>query len=238
MINWVKTGKLGQAATFQVTDRFGGFSSAPFDSLNIANWVGDDEIAVSKNLTAISARSGSALHVMDPQHGIAVQEVFGDEVNLRPADILVTLQPNISLLIPSADCVSVVASARNKKFLLAAHVGWRGAAAGIGAKIVSTSELYGVSPTDLEIFLGPAICGSCYQVQLDVQLQVADQLPKAVANREDFIGLDLRLGLQHYFTSLGAVVENDQPCTYESANFFSFRRANITGRQAVLARLS
>lgn len=238
MITWTKTGKLGQSVAFQVTDRNGGYSSEPFSSLNIANWVGDDEQAVTKNLNAIRDASGADFKLMNPEHGLDVQEVFGDEIALKPADILVTMQPNVSLLVPSADCVSVIAAACSKKFLLAAHVGWRGAAAGIGAKIISTSQLYGIQPADLEIFLGPAICGDCYEVQLDVQQQVGKQLPKSILNRDKFIGVDLRLGLQYFFASVGAIVHNDQPCTFESTNYFSFRKDNITGRQGVLARLN
>ena len=98
--------------------------------------------------------------------------------------------------------------------------------------------MYGIQPADLEIFLGPAICGNCYEVQLDVQQQVGKQLPKSILNLDKFIGVDLRLGLQHYFASVGAIVNNDQPCTFESTNYYSFRKDNITGRQGVLARLN
>jgi polyphenol oxidase len=234
VINWLAAGSLGQNANYRFTSRAGGSSKPPFDSLNIANWVGDEPTAVASNLAAISNAIDLDLLPMHPVHGISVQEVFGDEEILRPADILVTLQSNIALLVPSADCVSVLATTIKKRFLLAAHIGWRGAAAGIAAKILSTAELYGVAANQLEIILGPAICGNCYEVSSDVQQQVAAQLPTAAVNR-GILGLDLRTGLADYFADRGASVTNTLPCTYESENLFSYRRDSKTGRQALVA---
>jgi len=237
VINWLAAGSLGQWAQYRFADRTGGSSKPPFDSLNIANWVGDEPTAVASNMAAISAEIELKLLPMHPVHGVSVQEIFGDEIDLRPADILVTLQPNVALLIPSADCVSVLATSKQKRFLLGAHVGWRGAAAGIAAKILSTAELYGVAATDLEIVLGPAICGNCYEVSNEVQQLVATELPAALVNRVR-VGLDLRIGLANYFADRGALVINNLPCTYESENLFSYRRDAKTGRQALVAWLT
>jgi YfiH family protein len=234
VINWLAAGNLGRWVDYRFTDRSGGVSKPPFDSLNIARWVGDEPAAVAGNMATISNAIELKLLPMHPVHGVAVQEVFGDETSLRPADILITLQSNVALLIPSADCVSVLGATKQKRFLLAAHVGWRGAAAGIAAKILSTAELYGVTAADLELVLGPAICGNCYEVSDDVQSQVAAQLPTAPVNRGK-LGLDLRVGLANYFADRGATVFNNLPCTYESKNLYSYRRDSKTGRQAMVA---
>lgn len=238
MVNWLATGSLAATASYRFSTRHGGVSLAPFDSLNVASWVGDDPNSVAQNLAMLSDEVSLPIHLMRPEHGVDVQDVFGDETELKLADILVTTKPQVALAASSADCVSLIAASTNKRFLLVAHIGWRGAAAGIAEKIVNNAALYGVLPTDLEIVLGPAICGHCYEVELNVQQQVCAQLPSAPVTSEKHLGLDLRVGLVDFFTNLGAKITNDLPCTMESSDLYSYRRDSKTGRQVAIAWLN
>ncbi len=237
MITWLASGELANSSTYHFGSRLGGVSKAPFDQLNVAGWVGDEPIDVATNLKLLADQTGVAIRCMQPEHGTTVQDVFGDEDALKRADILVTTKSSVGLLAPSADCVSLFAATSKRKFLLAAHVGWRGAAAGIASKILSTAELYGVTATELEVVLGPAICGWCYPVSTEVHDAVTDQLPAASTRSSSFTGVDLRVGLTEFFRSAGAKVDDRQPCTYESAELFSYRRDGTTGRQAAVAWL-
>lgn len=238
MISWLTSGSLAGTASYRFSTRHGGVSSTPFESLNVASWVGDDPIAVAENLTILSKDISLPIHLMRPEHGVTVQDVFGDEPELKRADILVTTKPMVALAASSADCVSLIATSTKKKFLLVAHIGWRGAASGIAKKILDTAVLYGVFPTELTITLGPAICGNCYEVELSVQEQVCSQLPAAAVTSAKYIGLDLRTGLSDFFSKAGSQVSNDLPCTMESPDLYSYRRDHQTGRQVAIAWLT
>lgn len=238
MINWLASGSLLNIAEYRFSSRLGGVSSAPFNELNLANWVGDDPEKVKVNKGLLAQSTGLQPLFMEPEHGTAVQDVAGNETSLQKADIIVTTGKNVALVAPSADCVSVVATSAKKPFLLLAHIGWRGAAAGIAQKILTTASLYGIDPTELNLILGPAICGNCYPVSKEVQLAVIANLPAAELNKRGHIGVDLRVGLSDFFVKSGVTATNNLPCTYETETLYSYRREGKTGRQAVIAWLT
>lgn len=64
----------------------------------------------------------------------------------------------------SADCVAILLVHPEAKAVAAVHAGWRGAAAGIGARAVSRFRADGLAPRDLVAALGPAILGCCFEV--------------------------------------------------------------------------
>ena len=237
MVSWLASGVLANQVEYRFANRHGGVSSAPYQELNIANWVGDLDSSVQRNIELIEQSIGKKLHLMNPEHGVTAQDVLGNEKFLKKADILITTQRQVVLAAPSADCVSLILTSRQQSFLMMAHIGWRGAAQGIAKKITSICSLYGVSMSDTSITMGPAICGGCYEVSRQVHDEVVAELPDASHLKKNFVGIDLRAGLQEYFRSNGAEVENNLPCTMESGNMFSYRRDNKTGRQATLAWL-
>ena len=58
--------------------RNGGQSSKPFDSLNLAPYVGDDAVAVTANQTAVKTLVGAdGISVMNAEHGCVVNVVMG-----------------------------------------------------------------------------------------------------------------------------------------------------------------
>ena len=68
----------------------------------------------------------------------------------------------------TADCVAVLLVDRHAAAVAALHAGWRGVAAGIGARAVERFAAKGVGAADLVVALGPAILGCCYEVGDDV----------------------------------------------------------------------
>src|SRR5689334_11694627 len=60
---------------FAVTDRHGGVSAAPYDSLNLATHVGDDPAAVAENRARLTAALGVPVAWMEQVHGVTVAVV-------------------------------------------------------------------------------------------------------------------------------------------------------------------
>ncbi len=134
----------------------------------------------------------------------------------------------------AADCVPVLLADPRAGVVGAAHAGRVGAAAGVLPATVAAMEALGARPPDMEVLLGPAICGGCYEVPAAMRAEVDAQLPgSAVRTRRGTPGIDIRAGLYHQLVELGVGrIGGDPRCTLESRELFSHRRDARTGRQA------
>ena len=129
-----------------------------------------------------------------------------------------------------ADCVPVfIAHPSGATALL--HSGWRGTAARILDQGVTVLAHHGFTARELRIHLGPAICGTCYEVSPDVHRQLTGRevsVPTPVDLRALLAGHARSLGVRH--------VSISPRCTRCDNDRFFSHRAGDTGRQiAVLA---
>jgi len=98
------------------------------------------------------------------------------------ADAIVTNQPGLPIFVKAADCVPILLYDPIANCVAAIHSGWQGTALNIVAKTIATlSEVYGSMPDNLQAFIGPAICGDCYEVGDQVITAVTDTLNDKVA---------------------------------------------------------
>lgn len=75
----------------------------------------------------------------------------------------VTAEPGTLLAVSAADCVPISIVDPVARTVAVLHAGWRGVAAGMlerGLEAVASPDRRG----SLRVHLGPAICGSCYEV--------------------------------------------------------------------------
>jgi copper oxidase (laccase) domain-containing protein len=100
-------------------------------------------------------------------------------------------------------------------------------------------EALGARVGAIEVLLGPAICGGCYEVPAQMRAQVEARLPGSAARtRRGTPGLDLRAGLYRQLVGLGvARIGADPRCTYEDDDLYSHRRQPGTGRLAAVTWL-
>ena len=153
------------------TTRFGGVSSGIFDSLNIAIKEGESEDNVRRNLDILASALGfrrENLVCTRPTHSDIVRVV--DETHRRgcfhrdypECDALVTNTPGLALMIYTADCTPLLFHDPVTGAVGAAHAGWRGTAAAIGAKTVAAMVAhFGCRPEDIRAAIGPNI-GQCH----------------------------------------------------------------------------
>src|SRR5688572_12186145 len=90
------------------TDREGGVSDAPYDSLNLADHVGDTAESVAANRETVATRAGASVTFMNPEHGASVVHITGPGATAPPADILITTVPGVALATLAADCVPIL----------------------------------------------------------------------------------------------------------------------------------
>lgn len=221
-----------------VTTREGGVSQPPFDSLNLGFGVPDRPEAVRENRSRLAARIGLAdasLVWMRQVHGKVVATVDGPQPSAVPgADAIVTTRPGLALAVLVADCVPVLAGDADSRVIGAAHAGRRGAASGVLPVLIGAMVSAGAEVDRLDVLLGPAICGRCYQVPAEMQAEVEESLPGSACRTSDGTsGLDLRAGLTRQLRSIGVdQVTIDARCTREDPQLFSHRRSAPSGRFA------
>lgn len=88
---------------------------------------------------------------------------------VRPCDGHVTDRAGLLLAVTVADCVPIFLVAPSARAVAVLHAGWRGAAAAVlesGLEVLVARV--GVDLAELRMHLGPAICGSCYEVGPEV----------------------------------------------------------------------
>jgi YfiH family protein len=206
------------------SDRIGGVSRVPYDTLNLAARVGDDSADVDANRRRVAAAAGfepPALVLARQVHGTGVIEAGpGDAGVIGDADILVTRAPGRVLAILSADCVPVVL--QGDGVVAVVHAGWRGLVG--GAIETGIAALGSVT----RAWVGPSIHACCYEVGPEVVAAFeAAGLPIAADDRVD-PGRAAIVALRR-----GGIdgIEAITDCTSCDARYFSYRRDGVTGRQ-------
>jgi polyphenol oxidase len=230
----------GAGARWAVTDRAGGSSQAPYDSLNLGDHVGDDPDRVTANRARLAAEMGLApgdLRFMSQVHGAGVAHV-GREPGTAPpeADAMVTADRGVGLVVLVADCVPVLFAARRSDVIAVAHAGRRGVAAGVVPATVAAMQELGARPSRIVVKVGPAICGQCYEVPQAMQEEISAAVPEARSTTKNGTpGLDLRAAVVAQLIHAGVqTIEVESWCTAEREDLYSHRRDGISGRFAGL----
>jgi YfiH family protein len=231
---------LGAGVVAGFTTRIGGVSAGDFDSLNLAEHVGDELTAVQANRARLSNLLGLPLRLMRQVHGRDVHVISdAEDEAAQDADALVTAKRGLGLSVLVADCVPVLLSDPDVGVVAAVHAGRRGVVADVvGAAVVAMQDL-GAEPSRMRAALGPAICPACYPLGADVQAEVLQVAPEAAAVAADGSpAVDLRLAVAVRLARLGIEASVSSICTAESPRHFSYRRDRRTGRTAGVIGLS
>jgi YfiH family protein len=216
--------------------RAGGVSSGIYESLNCGVGSRDARASVIENRArAMAALSASHDRLATPHqvHGteaVLVREAWAPGEGPK-ADALVTDVPGVVLGIGSADCGPLLFADAEARVIGAAHSGWRGALAGVGAACVAAMENIGARRRHIVTVLGPTISQVNYEVGPEVREQFLAADPKnhrffVAAPREGHFLFDLPGVIVAGLAAAGVAASSVGLCTYADAErFFSYRRA-------------
>jgi YfiH family protein len=189
--------------------------------------VGDSAETVARNRELLSKITGP-IQFMNQVHGDEVVEVksIGDDPT---CDALITRAPGIALAVMVADCIPLLLSAST--VIGAVHVGRRGLMNSVAVKAVDAMRNLGADQIHAQ--LGPSICGRCYEVPQELADEVVAKHPAASSLTNNLTpALDLPRALIADLVASGVTYEASTICTLENDEYFSYRRHNITGRNA------
>jgi len=220
--------------------RLGGVSRPPYDQLNLGRSTADDPAAVTENRARLLREAGldpARLATAGQVHGARVVEVSGPGHH-PGCDALLTRTAGVALAVTTADCMSLLFQAPG--VVAAAHSGWRGTADGLPCTTLeAVCRLAGCVPDAVEVAIGPAIRGCCYEVGEDVasRFPAAARVPTSGRPR-----LDLPTAAGHALREAGVrpeAIHDLGACTScEPALYYSHRRdQGLTGRHWGVAAL-
>ncbi|MBE0416595.1 MAG: laccase domain-containing protein [Coriobacteriia bacterium] len=253
MAVWTDTCLAESGVIVAFSERGGGVSQTPFDSLDLAAHVGDDPDAVDANRTLLLEAIGIPelrrnLVTAEQVHGERITVVTRGDAGagaftrgalpISATDALLTDTVGLPLLMLYADCVPVVLVALRPRYAVCvAHAGWRGALNQLpGAAARTLAAHVGCEPSDLRVYVGPHIGCCCYEVGEGILSQFC--------NTFDTIGavdgqLDLTAAVRESLTRSGVPrgrIAEVGLCTRDHTDrFFSYRAALVTGRHGALA---
>ncbi|KIS27710.1 copper oxidase [Arthrobacter sp. SPG23] len=212
---------------------------------NLALYVGDDPADVHRRRESLEAEVGlpaGAFQYMNQVHGNAVAYIGdaadGPEPGGPTADGMVSSGRPLAVMV--ADCVPVVlagTAAGGNPILAVAHAGRPGVASGVIPETLARMRAAGAE--DIRAWIGPSICGSCYEVPESMRAEVAEAVPATWSTTSwGTPGLDLPAGARSQLEAHCVTVEYSGPCTLENEDLFSYRGDPATGRFAGLVWIS
>jgi polyphenol oxidase len=220
------------------TKRPGGTSSAPYDSFNLAEHVGDDRQKVTANRQLLR----KYLHL--PANPVWLRQAHGNQVinahttaQDTTADGSYTDTAGIVCAVLTADCLPLLLCDTRGTEIAAIHIGWRSFSRNI---IQNALAMFSASPGEVMAWLGPCISSNNYEVGNDVRdscLEISKRFEIAFTPIHDgYWQADLarlaKLQLEEHGLEN---IYGGEYCTFaEKSLFYSYRREGTTGRMASL----
>ena len=235
-----------------ITNRLGGVSNYPENSLNMAFHVNDEIEKVVVNRQKIASKLDFPLQnwIGAKQthetniHTVTSKDIGSGSVNyetaLEATDGLFTMEKDILLTLCFADCVPIFFKSKDNKAIGIAHAGWKSTVGLIAPKMIDLFEKNGIRKNDIEIVIGPSICQECYIVNSTLINHVQNILDTNIIKPYEEIGedqylLDLKLLNKLLLQNVGIAseqIKTTEYCTSCSNDlFFSHRKEKgHTGR--------
>ena len=234
------------------TTRAGGVSVPPYDSLNLGDHVGDNPIHVAANRGLLQEALGVPSVFLSQVHGTHVERLSSSTPHGTQADGCFTAQPRLACTIMVADCLPVLLTNLEGRWVGAAHAGWRGLVGPVGHGILDSifKDIRALSlvdkgktATNVIAWLGPCIGPDAFEVGDDVRdAFVAGDLAtrslfKPTSTHKWLADLPGLARLRLAALGVTQIYGNDGSrawCTFSNpSRFFSHRRDRVSGRIAV-----
>jgi YfiH family protein len=236
---WHKGESEGGHVAFAFTDRIGGESDGPWESLNLGTSNGDDPALVQRNIGLVAnAMRIDRLVRMTQVHGADVAWTADiREGDIPVADALLTDQIGVGVLVRVADCAPIVLAAANEPLAGVVHCGREGLVRGVVPAAVEALRDRGASV--LEAWIGPRACGRCYELPEPMADGVGKVIPEARSTTSwGTPAVDVGAGVVAQLLAAGVRV-NDlgaEECTIERDEWYSYRRqGQDSGRFGAIA---
>jgi len=220
-----------------VTDRTGGVSAAPYESLNLGDHVGDDPAGVAENRRRVAEAIGEGADRL-----VIVNQVHGrDVVNANEAtadssgDVIIDYGDEFAVAVLVADCLPILLVDEDSPTLAVVHAGWRG----LQSNVIESALEHFEHHNAVHAFIGPSISAAAYQVGPEVAQNFTNVPGALIPDSGDRSRLDLRAVAVAQLLALSVTDSHITVSTQSTdggTTFFSDRAQRPCGRFALVAR--
>lgn len=188
--------------------------------------------ALQEDLAAFGVERLACAHQVHGNHVVTHGSGWRGWLRVPGADGHVTTARGTALAVTVADCTPVLVW-HPRGGIAALHAGWRGTAAHILDRGLAALEASGFPKQECEVWLGPSICGPCYEVGPEV-------LTAMYGTPFDAKGyLDVRSVLEEQAASHGvARVTRSAGCARCDADRYFSHRGGDSGRMLGIIALT
>jgi polyphenol oxidase len=206
-----------------------------FGSFNLATHVNDQTTQVENNRARLkqlcnlpreplwlNQTHSNHVHIADAQQG----PINADASFSRSTDLVCAVL--------TADCVPILLCNKDGNEIAAIHAGWRGLATDI---IANTITQFRAPNNTIIAWIGPCISQNSYEINEATRTCLLQNNNATKAHFQTSKA-------QHFYACLASIAKYQlhthgikhvylsQQCTYTDYKFYSYRRSNVTGRQA------
>jgi len=214
-----------------------GVSKPPYNLLNLAYHVGDEQADVTTNHTLLAKELGYDVTkrvFMNQIHSNKVTIIDKTPQTMPSCDALVTNKKGIALMVMGADCAPVLFEDKVTQTIAVAHVGRAGALLNIITNVIKTmQESFNSNPQDICVCVGPSIKQCCYEIGKN---QIEETLQKGYGFALEGRMLDIDAIIKTQLLQNAIKEEHIEFLPHcsccESERFFSYRANKTTGRIA------
>lgn len=182
----------------------------------------------------------AVVHQTHQEHGGMVHVLTGEgSAEVLTGDAFITNTPNVACFVRTADCMPILIADPVTKAVGAIHAGWRSATQHIIRRTIEKmTEEFGSKPENMYAAIGPAICGSCYEVGKDVvEAFLKNDLPadgRVLRKRNGTTLLNMEWAAEELLTQAHIPrkhIDVITKCTLETPELASYRRDKTETRQ-------
>jgi len=183
---------------------------------------------------------GAVVHKTHQEHGGMVH-VLDDKPGgeVLTGDAFITNTSNVACFVRTADCMPILVVDPVAKAVGAIHAGWRSTVQNIVRNAIEKmKEEFGSKPEDMYAAIGPAICGSCYEIGKDVVDEfLKNDMPadgRVLHKRNGKTLLNMEWAAEELLTRAHIPrkhIDVIKLCTFETPELASYRRDKTDIRQ-------
>ena len=213
-----------------------GLNRKPPFNFNLSYSVDDKEERVTENREKFFGALGLKMDNLAFQrqtHSDIVRVIDEVPAEIGESDALITAEPNIGLVLTSADCNPIFIYDKKERVAAAVHSGWKGTYKRILLKTLDRlKHEFNSKPGNLFVYIAPSISQKNYEVGTDVAELFREKYLRP-ANGKYL--LDLKKANLDYLKEFGIPgnqIQVSKLCSYESEQLFhSYRReGEVSGR--------